>query len=79
MKAEDLRSLQAPLKELYRQDASEALVTLKAEAGSAKGSPVRSTPGARSSKPDSIPQRAEAAFRPAQAICSFRRSSPVPA
>jgi uncharacterized OsmC-like protein len=31
MKAEDLRSLQAPLKELYRQDASEALVTLKAE------------------------------------------------
>ncbi len=30
MKAEDLRSLQAPLKELYRRDASEAVVTLKA-------------------------------------------------
>jgi uncharacterized OsmC-like protein len=31
MKAEELRNLQAPLKERYRQDAAEALITLKAE------------------------------------------------
>lgn len=31
MKSEDLRSLQAPLKERYRRDASEAVVTLRAE------------------------------------------------
>lgn len=31
MKAEDLRSLQAPLKEQYRSDPEKALITLKAE------------------------------------------------
>jgi uncharacterized OsmC-like protein len=31
MKAEDLRSVQAPLKERYRQDKAQALITLKAE------------------------------------------------
>ena len=31
MKAEELRSLQAPLKERYRKNAAEALITLKAE------------------------------------------------
>ena len=79
MKAEDLRSLQAPVKELYRRDASQAFVTLKAEGRGGEGVTCSVEPAARSSKPDSIRRQAAAGFKPAQAICSFRRSSPVPA
>jgi hypothetical protein len=50
MESSELRALQAPLKDRYREDPASAVVTLRAEGRWARGFRAASPPGARSSR-----------------------------
>jgi len=47
MNAEQLKALQAPIKDRYKKDPAAAVITLRAQAASAKASPATSIPGRR--------------------------------
>lgn len=51
MKADELRALQAPLKERYRAEPDAAVITLKAEGRMGEGVTCRVQTGERWSKP----------------------------
>ena len=74
MNAEELRALQAPLKERYRAEPATAVVTLRAEGKLGEDLTCRVDTGRASSKRDFIPRRAVAAPRHAPVTCFSRRS-----
>jgi hypothetical protein len=78
MDAEQLKSLQAPLKDKYREDPRAALITLRAE-GRASGLACRVETGKALVEADSIPPRAAMAPLPARATCCSKHWSPAPA
>jgi hypothetical protein len=79
MNAEELKALQAPIKDRYRKDPGAAVITLKAEGRMGEGIACRVDPGGRWSRPACTPRPAAAERRPARATCCSRRWSPAPA
>ena len=80
MNADELRALQAPLKQNYRDNPDAAVITLRARGEATDGlSPARSRPAARSSRRACTPPPAATARWPAPATCCSKRSSPAPA
>ena len=79
MKADELRALQAPLKERYKSEPAAALITLRASGRLGEGI----TCGVQTSKAlveAGLHRRpAAAASRHARATCCSKRSSPAPA
>ena len=47
MNAEQLKALQAPIKERYKKDPAAAVITLRAQGRIGEGSPAASTPARR--------------------------------
>ncbi len=81
MQADDLRALQAPLKDRYRAEPGAALVTAACRglARRRRGSHVRSRRARRWSKPGCIRRRAATGLPPAPATCCWKHWSPAPA
>ena len=81
MNGDELRAIQAPLKERYRGDAEAGLVTLKANGAldSEAASPARSRRDARLPSPGFIRRPGEAAPSSAPATCCSRRWLLAPA
>ncbi len=70
MNAAELKAIQAPLKEVYREDASRALITLKAK-GSIDDQSIacKVETGGRSRSPGCIPEPAGRGSNSAPATC----------
>ena len=79
MNADELRSIQAPLKDRYRQTLDAALVTLTAQGRLGEGVSCRIETGkALVVWPGCTPRPEEPASAPARATCFWRRWSPAP-
>ena len=80
MDADQLRSLQAPLKERYREDADAALIVLKAS-GAVDDSEIACSvdTGKALVEAGCTPRAAAPGCRRAPATCCSRPSSPAPA
>ena len=78
MKAEELRSLQAPLKERYREEPSAALVTLRAQGRVGEGIAVESQTQKTLTEAGLHRPRGATACWPAQATCCSKRWPRVP-
>ena len=78
MNAEQLKALQAPIKERYRKDPAAAVVTLRAQGRIGEGIACRVDTGRALVEAACIPPPAAADCRPARAICCSRRWSPAP-
>ncbi len=80
MNVDELRAIQAPLKERYRGDAKAGLVTLKAHGAlDSEGIACKVETGRALAVAGLHPATGEAALSSAQATCCSRRWSPAPA
>ena len=78
MKTEELRAVQGPLKERYKERPDAALITLKAQGRLGEGITCNVQTGKRSSRRDCIRQREATDWPRARATCCLRRLSHVP-
>ena len=78
MDRDELRAIQAPLKERYADEPEAALVTLRADGALGEGVSCSVRPGGRSPRRACIRRPAATARCSARATCCSRRWSPAP-